>query len=92
MPKIQNPVPGSISRPAPWFASWWSACAHSCRNPLPIGLWHRPGFFLAAYDFITNRDIYKLDKAQKTFLKHETFYGSEIVANTRRMRSARKAQ
>lgn len=43
------------------------------------------GFFLAAYDFITNPKNYKLDKAQKTFLKHKTFYGNEIVANTRRM-------
>ncbi len=43
------------------------------------------GFFLAAYDFITNPENYKLDKAQKTFLKHDTFYGNEIVANTRRM-------
>jgi len=43
------------------------------------------GFFLAAYDFLTNPDNYKLDKAQKTFLKHQTFYGNEIVANTRRM-------
>lgn len=43
------------------------------------------GFFLAAYDFLTNPDHYRLDKAQKSFLKHETFYGNEIVANTRRM-------
>ncbi len=43
------------------------------------------GFFLAAYDFITNPNNYKLDKAQKTFLKHQTFYGNEIVANTRRL-------
>lgn len=43
------------------------------------------GFFLAAYDFLTDSDHYKLDKAQKSFLKHETFYGNEIVANTRRM-------
>ncbi|MCP8900948.1 HsdM family class I SAM-dependent methyltransferase [Gilvimarinus xylanilyticus] len=43
------------------------------------------GFFLAAYDFLTNPENYKLDKAQKTFLKHNTFYGNEIVANTRRM-------
>jgi type I restriction enzyme M protein len=43
------------------------------------------GFFLAAYDFLTDPDHYKLDKAQKIFLKHETFYGNEIVANTRRM-------
>ncbi len=43
------------------------------------------GFFLSAYDFITGPDNYKLDKGQKAFLKHETFYGNEIVANTRRM-------
>ncbi|MDN5849964.1 MAG: type I restriction-modification system subunit M [Nitrococcus sp.] len=43
------------------------------------------GFFLAAYDFITNPDHYQLDKAQKAFLKHDTFHGNEIVANTRRL-------
>lgn len=40
------------------------------------------GFFLAAYDFIAKK---KLDKEQKHFLKHSTFFGNEIVANTRRM-------
>lgn len=40
------------------------------------------GFFLAAYDFIAKQ---KLDKTQKHFLKHETFFGNEIVPNTRRM-------
>lgn len=43
------------------------------------------GFFLASYDIITNKDNYQLDKDQKAFLKHETFYGNEIVANTRRL-------
>lgn len=43
------------------------------------------GFFLTAYDFITNTDNYALDKDQKAFLKHETFAGNEIVANTRRL-------
>jgi type I restriction enzyme M protein len=43
------------------------------------------GFFLAAYDFITDPKNYRLDKAQKAFLKHETFHGNEIVANTRRL-------
>jgi type I restriction enzyme M protein len=43
------------------------------------------GFFLAAYDFITNPNNYKLDKAQKAFLKHMAFHGNEIVANTRRL-------
>ena len=43
------------------------------------------GFFLASYDFIANPANYKLDKAQKAFLKHDTFHGNEIVANTRRL-------
>jgi type I restriction enzyme M protein len=43
------------------------------------------GFFLTAYDFITNQDNYSLDKNQKAFLKHKTFAGNEIVANTRRL-------
>ncbi|HBF09850.1 MAG TPA: DNA methyltransferase [Gammaproteobacteria bacterium] len=43
------------------------------------------GFFLAAYDFLTNPENYKLDKAQKLFLKKGTFYGNEIVSNTRRL-------
>lgn len=43
------------------------------------------GFFLAAYDFLSNTENYKLDKKQKQFLKYETFYGNEIVANTRRL-------
>ena len=43
------------------------------------------GFFLASYDFLTNPKNYQLDKAQKSLLKHKTFYGNEIVANTRRL-------
>jgi len=43
------------------------------------------GFFLSAYDFLTNEKNYQLDKKQKTFLKHDTFFGNEIVANTRRL-------
>jgi type I restriction enzyme M protein len=43
------------------------------------------GFFLAAYDFLTNSKNYSLDKVQKQFLKHETFHGNEIVPETRRM-------
>ncbi len=41
------------------------------------------GFFLAAYDYIT--DNYQLDREQKEFLKKKTFHGNEIVANTRRL-------
>jgi type I restriction enzyme M protein len=43
------------------------------------------GFFLAAYDFISNDKNFTLDKQQKEFLKHKTFYGNEIVASTRRL-------
>ncbi|CAL2085502.1 Type I restriction-modification system, DNA-methyltransferase subunit M [Tenacibaculum sp. 190524A02b] len=41
------------------------------------------GFFLAAYDYIVAN--HNLNREQKAFLKNETFYGNEIVANTRRM-------
>ena len=41
------------------------------------------GFFLAAYDYLKTH--YPLDKKQLAFLKHETFSGNEIVANTRRL-------
>lgn len=41
------------------------------------------GFFLAAYDWLTEHK--KLDKAQKQFLKFNTFAGNEIVPGTRRL-------
>ncbi len=41
------------------------------------------GFFLSAYDYLVAN--YKLNKKQKAFLKHDTFHGNEIVANTRRL-------
>ncbi len=41
------------------------------------------GFFLASYDFIVANN--NLDRDEKEFLKNQTFYGNEIVANTRRM-------
>ena len=41
------------------------------------------GFFLAAYDYIVQN--HDLDREQKEFLKNKTFYGNEIVANTRRL-------
>jgi|SRR5437868_7490558 len=58
-----------------------------CVQPQPLKTIADPacgtgGFFLAAYDFVAK---YKLDKTQKHFLKHETFFGNEIVPNTRRM-------
>ena len=61
-----------------------------CVRPEPGALIADPacgtgGFFLAAYDFITNPDNFNLDRNQKAFLKHEAFHGNEIVANTRRL-------
>jgi len=41
------------------------------------------GFILASYDYLINN--YSLDKSQKQFLKFKTFYGNEIVENTRRL-------
>jgi type I restriction enzyme M protein len=43
------------------------------------------GFFLAAHEFLSDGRAYALDTDQKKFLKHETFHGNEIVANTRRL-------
>ena len=43
------------------------------------------GFFLAAHEFLTDTENQSLDKDQKTFLKHSTFHGNEIVAGTRRL-------
>ena len=41
------------------------------------------GFFLSAYDYIVENN--ELDRDQKTFLKHSTFVGNEIVPSTRRL-------
>ena len=59
----------------------------ACVRPKPMRTINDPacgtgGFFLAAYDFIKAKE---LDKEEKEFLKNKTFYGNEIVANTRRM-------
>ncbi|ABE57448.1 class I SAM-dependent DNA methyltransferase [Chromohalobacter israelensis] len=43
------------------------------------------GFFLAAYDWITEHHGARMDREQKQFLKHHAFHGNEIVANTRRL-------
>lgn len=40
------------------------------------------GFFLGAYDYLVQQD---LDKGEREFLKSQTFFGNEIVANTRRL-------
>ncbi|WP_303860663.1 class I SAM-dependent DNA methyltransferase [Alkalibaculum bacchi] len=41
------------------------------------------GFFLASYDYISQ--AHNLNRDEKEFLKNKTFYGNEIVANTRRL-------
>ncbi len=61
-----------------------------CVRPEPLRTIADPacgtgGFFLAAYDFIADKNNYDLDKEQKRFLKFNTFYGNEIVAGTRRL-------
>src|SRR5690554_4058479 len=60
----------------------------ACVQPKPMKTIVDPacgtgGFFLAAYDWIVDNN--KLDREEKEFLKNQTFYGNEIVANTRRM-------
>ncbi len=59
-----------------------------CLRPEPMKTISDPacgtgGFLLAAYDYIVQN--YSLDKEQKHFLKYKTFFGNEIVANTRRL-------
>src|SRR5436190_20149662 len=59
-----------------------------CLRPQPMKTIADPacgtsGFFLAAYDWITEN--HDLDKSQKQFLKYKTFNGNEIVAGTRRL-------
>ena len=58
-----------------------------CMQPEPLNTICDPacgtgGFFLAAYDHLVQQG---LDKEQKKFLKDSTFFGNEIVANTRRL-------
>ncbi|MGB1017763.1 MAG: N-6 DNA methylase [Chitinophagales bacterium] len=60
----------------------------ACVQPKPLKTIADPacgsgGFFLASYDWIVAN--HKLDKEEKAFLKNKTFFGNEIVANTRRM-------
>ena len=62
----------------------------ACMRPEPLRTIADPacgtgGFFLAAYDFLTDLHNYQLDKDHKAFLKHQTFFGNEIVASTRRL-------
>jgi type I restriction enzyme M protein len=60
----------------------------ACMRPEPMKTIADPacgtgGFFLAAYDWLVSN--YNLNREEKEFLKHKSFFGNEIVANTRRM-------
>jgi type I restriction enzyme M protein len=60
-----------------------------CMRPEPMKTIADPacgtgGFFLGAYNWLT-RDGQTLNPKQKRFLRHETFFGNEIVAGTRRL-------
>ena len=61
----------------------------ACLRPEPMKTISDPGcgtggFFLGAYNWLT-RPGAKLNKAQKEYLRDQTFHGDEIVPNTRRM-------
>ncbi len=61
----------------------------ACVQPKPMKSIADPacgtgGFFLGAYNWLT-RSGSNLNRAEKAFLRDETFYGNEIVPNTRRM-------
>jgi len=60
----------------------------ACVRPEPMKTISDPacgtgGFFLTAYDYLLVS--HDMDAEEKSFLKHGTFFGNEIVANTRRM-------
>ena len=62
----------------------------ACVQPQPMKSFADPacgtgGFFLAAYDYISDPKNFTLTKEQKEFLKNKTFYGNEIVAGARRL-------
>jgi len=61
-----------------------------CLKPEPIKTIADPacgtgGFFLAAYDFISNPKNYSLNQEQKEFLKFNTFRGWELVSTAYRL-------
>ncbi len=61
-----------------------------CLRPEPMKTIADPccgsgGFFLAAQEFLADPRNYTLDRAQKEFLKNETFHGNELVKTTFKM-------
>ena len=62
----------------------------ACVQPQPMKTIADPacgtgGFFLAAYDYISDPKNFTLTREEKEFLKNNTFYGNEIVAGARRL-------
>ena len=62
----------------------------ACVRPQPMHTIADPscgtgGFFLAAYDYLTNPENHRMDREEKDFLKFRTFHGWEIVPNTARL-------
>ena len=62
----------------------------ACMQPGPLKSIADPacgtgGFFLAAYDYISDPGNFTLARDEKEFLKNQTFYGNEIVASARRL-------
>lgn len=60
-----------------------------CMRPEPMKTIADPacgtgGFFLGAYNYLTGSGQ-ALNQKQKRFLRHQTFFGNEIVAGTRRL-------
>ncbi len=59
----------------------------ACVRPEPMKTIADPccgsgGFFLAAQEFLSDPNNYKLERKQNEFLKNKTFYGNEIVPDT----------
>ena len=62
----------------------------ACVRPQPMKTIADPacgtgGFFLGAHQWLTRPGAATLDKRQKAFLRDKTFFGNEIVPNTRRL-------
>lgn len=62
----------------------------ACVQPQPMKTIADPacgtgGFFLAAYDYVSNPEKFTLTREDKEFLKLSTFHGNEIVAGARRL-------
>jgi len=74
---------GQYFTPRPLIRAMWECVRPEAEKTIADPACGTGGFFLGAHDFIS--DNYRLNKAQKEFLKFKAFYGNEIVANARRL-------